>query len=113
MRNLALALIAATSLAGSALAQISPQATQQLDLLTQQQLERQRAVALENQLSTLEARGQAEQRLREVQAILPAPYVYRPGEMSKATATPGYATIPDAVLAASNARVREALQSKR
>ena len=53
MRNLTLVLLAATSLATPAMGQVSPQAQQQLDLLTQQQLDRQRSIALENQLKSL------------------------------------------------------------
>ncbi|WP_374534934.1 hypothetical protein [Phenylobacterium sp.] len=112
MRNLTLVLLAATSLATPALGQVSPQAQQQLDLLTQQQLDRQRSIALENQLNALDARVQSERRLQDFQAAAPPAYARRaPGE--GATPGAGYAAIPDAVLADSNARVRAVTQNRR
>lgn len=113
MRRLALALFATSALAGPALAQVSPQATQQLDLLTQQQLDRQRSIALENQLNTLEARVQSEQRLRDLQAATPPPYPRGAPAQTATTTTGGYASIPDAALAASNARIRDVTQNRR
>ncbi|TXH20196.1 MAG: hypothetical protein E6R00_00725, partial [Gammaproteobacteria bacterium] len=105
MRTVTLVLLAATSLATPAMGQVSPQAQQQLDLLTQQQLDRQRSIALENQLNALDARVQSQQRLQDFQASTQPAYPRRaPGE--EAVGTAGYAAIPDAVLADSNARVR-------
>ena len=113
MRGLAFILLASSALAAPALAQVSPQATQQLDLMTQQQLDRQRSIALENQLNTLDARVQTEQRLRDLQAAAPPPYPRGAPTLTATTATGGYASIPDAALAASNARIRDVTQNRR
>ena len=110
MRRLAFVLLATSALASPAAGQISPQATQQLDLLTQQQIDRQRSIALENQLNTLDARVQTEQRLRDLQAGTSPPF---PRGEPVTSATGRYASIPDAALAASNARIREVTQKKR
>lgn len=85
------------------------------EALVQQRFDQQRAVALENRLNTLEAQVQTEQRITDLRAQRPLSDPGRP------TSTPrppesgmaGYASIPDAMLAASNARVREASQGKR
>ena len=112
IRTVTLVLLAAASLATPAMGQVSPQAQQQLDLLTQQQLDRQRSIALENQLNALDARVQSEQRLQDFRAAAPPAYPKRtPGEEGAGAA--GYAAIPDAVLADSNARVRAVTQNRR
>lgn len=111
MRTLALALLVSSALVAPAAAQIDP--NRGVDLQALQQMDRQRSIALENQVNALEARVQSEQRLRDFQATLPPPYVYRPGEVSRSAPPAGYASIPDAALAASNARVKQALQTRR
>lgn len=78
----------------------------------QQQIDRQRAIALENQLNTLEARVQSEQRLRTFEASLPPPDIQR-SDRPVAGGVAGYASIPDAALAASNERVRAASKNPR
>lgn len=78
----------------------------------QQQIDRQRAIALENQLNTLDARVQSEQRLRDFQATVPAPGLRGPDHPAPTTGAP-YASIPDAALAASNERVRAASKNPR
>lgn len=114
MRTLALVLLFSSALVAPVAAQVDPNPLNRgLDLQALQQMDRQRAIALENQVNALEARVQSEQRLRDFQATLPPPYAYRPGEVSRAAPPTGYASIPDAALAASNARVRQALQTRR
>ena len=78
----------------------------------QQQIDWQRAIALENQLNTLDARVQSEQRLRDFQATVPPPGLKGP-DRTAPTASGPYATIPDAALAASNERVRAASKNPR
>lgn len=78
----------------------------------QQQIDRQRAIALENQLNTLDARVQSEQRLRDFQATVPPPGLRAP-EHPVPTGSSPYASIPDAALAASNERVRAASKNPR
>lgn len=78
----------------------------------QQQMDRQRAIALENQLNTLDARVQSEQRLRDFQATVPPPGLRAP-EHPVPTGSSPYASIPDAALAASNERVRAASKNPR
>lgn len=80
--------------------------------MAQQQIDRQRAIALENQLNTLDARIQSEQRLREFEAAQPPPRLSAP-ERPAPTVSGAYATIPDAMLADSNARVRAASKNPR
>ena len=84
----------------------------------EQDLSRARAVALENQLSTLEAQVQTDRRLRELEpnglrTRLPAPVVpVRP--MAPADLKPGrYPSIPDDVLAASRTRIAAASRNRR
>ncbi|HEY9234132.1 MULTISPECIES: hypothetical protein [Phenylobacterium] len=80
--------------------------------MAQQQIDRQRAIALENQLNTLDARIQSEQRLREFEAAQPPPRLSAP-ERPAPNVSGAYATIPDSVLADSNARVRAASKNPR
>jgi hypothetical protein len=114
--RLFLALVALSACASAASAQISHEAiARDMDLQAQQQMQRQRSIALENQLNALDARVQSEQRLRDVEATRP-PAFYRPTDPATprpVTAGGGYASIPDAALAASNARVRAASQNRR
>lgn len=86
-----------------------------LEFQVQQRFDQQRAVALENRLNTLEARTQTEQRIGDLHSQR-APLAYskiddKPRQPDSGMA--GYASIPDAALAASNARVREASQNRR
>ncbi|KQW72982.1 MULTISPECIES: hypothetical protein [unclassified Phenylobacterium] len=87
---------------------------QNQQLLNQQLIERQRSVAQENQLNTLDARVQSQERLQGLEAarrptLAPLQSAVQPPALNMGN----YATIPDAALAASNARVREASQNKR
>ena len=110
-----LAILAVLACASSASAQISHETiAREMDLQAQQQMQRQRSIALENQLNALDARVQSEQRLRDVQAARP-PAFQSPADPStpRPLTAGGYASIPDAALAASNARVRAASQNRR
>lgn len=86
------------------------------EALVQQRIDQQRAVALENRINTLEAKAQTEQRIGDLQAQR-APALGRTQSAVKPIPADygmsAYASIPDAALAASNARVREASQNKR
>jgi hypothetical protein len=112
---LALAVFAASASPAPAQTTYDPGAVQ-LDIMVQQQIDRQRQVALENQLNSLEARVQNEERLRGLETMRGGRPNFTPPD---ANAPPivadkgGYATIPDSALAASNARVRAASQIKR
>lgn len=115
LMRLLLALAALSVSASAASAQVSHEAiARDMDLQAQQQMQRQRSIALENQLNTLDARVQSEQRLRDVEAARP-PAFYRPTDPAtqRPVAGGGFASIPDAALAASNARVRAASQNRR
>ncbi|KRB52171.1 hypothetical protein ASE02_13640 [Phenylobacterium sp. Root700] len=116
MRPLLLSLALLTVSAAPALAQVDHQsAMRDLDVLNQQQMQLQRSVALENQLSTLEAKVQTEQRLRDIDAIRTRPSLTLPSgpRAVGTTNADGYVSIPDDMLAASNARVRAASQNRR
>jgi len=86
----------------------------------EQEMARQRGVALHNEFIALDARVRSEQAIRDAQAqgrtvrLATAPERQPP---PAATAPPfdsgQIASIPDAALAASNARVREASQNRR
>ncbi|HEY9218506.1 MAG TPA: hypothetical protein VIO94_10690 [Phenylobacterium sp.] len=84
------------------------------ELRSQQELMRQRDVALQNQLTTLELRLQTEQSLRMLQEQRLRPYLPAPPERrtaqpsSSGTTAAGFAEIPDSRLSQSNSRVREA-----
>lgn len=114
-------------IAALALAAASPAAAQGLydpnllardaDLRAQQDMLRNRTIDLQNQVTTLEMRLQAERSMRdlEVQARRPAPIV--PVERRAAGAASadlgGYTSIPDDRLNASNDRVRAASRPAR
>jgi hypothetical protein len=88
------------------------------DLQARADLARQREVELNNRLSTLEARQQTDQALRDIDAMRqrpPLPTIYDPSAAPPAAAVPAgaFAAIPDAALAASNARVRAAAANRR
>ncbi len=87
-----------------------------LDLSAQQMQQQQRAVALENQLNSLDARVQTEQRLRDVDAMRTRPSLTLPATAPPAAdqvSMSGFAQMPDDMLATSSARVREASQNRR
>ena len=84
------------------------------ELQAQQMIDRQRSIALENDLNALDARVQSQERLQGLQAqrgptLAPLASDVKPPALDMGS----YATIPDAALAASNARVREAAQNRR
>jgi hypothetical protein len=88
-------------------------------LQAQADLARQREVDLTNRLSTLEARQQTDQALSDIAALRARPSVPRiydpntPPALSAAVPAGAYASIPDSVLATSNARVRAAAANRR
>lgn len=87
-----------------------------LDMSAQQMQQQQRAVALENQLNSLDAKVQTEQRLREVDTMRTRPSLTLPSKAPAAAdqvSMSGFAQMPDDMLATSNARVREASQNRR
>lgn len=116
MRPILIALALGAVSATSAQAQANPaQVARENDLWAQQQLQSQRAVALENQMNALDARLGTEVRLRELRdqarrPAIPEPYVAKSGAALDLGPFP---SIPDETLAASNRRVREASQNKR
>jgi hypothetical protein len=113
-----LVLMAAAPAAAQDAAGLAALQMRETELSSQQDLSRARAVALENQLSTLEAQVQTNQRLQDLQAHnlrlrLPAPVVpVRP--LDPASLDPGrYPSIPDDALAASRARIAAASRNRR
>jgi len=117
----ALIVVLALSVAAPAAAQDAWALTQQRDaeLHAQAQLARQREVELNNRLSTLEATAQTNQALSDIAAMrqrLEPPTIYDPkAPPPRRAAVPAgaYASIPDATLADSNARVRAAAANRR
>lgn len=116
MRPLLIALALGMAPATPVLAQADPaQVARENDLWAQQQLQNQRAVALENQMNALDARLGTEVRLRELRdqarrPAMPEPYVPKSGAALNLGPFP---SIPDDALAASNRRVREASENRR
>ena len=117
----AVIVLLALSIAAPAAAQDAWALTMQRDaeLHAQAQLARQREVELNNRLSTLEATAQTNQALSDIAAARQRPdlpTIYDPtAPPPRRAAVParGYASIPDATLAASNARVRAAAANRR
>ena len=115
----ALVFLAAVAAATPAAAQLSPaDQHRQMELEAQQQLAQQRAVALENQLMSLEARLQAEagiaaSRAQSLRPVLPNPYELPAARAPAPIDTSKLVSIPDDRLAASNAAVREASKPRR
>jgi hypothetical protein len=117
----ALIVLAMAAFASPALAQDPYALTLQRDaeLQAQADLARQREVELNNRLSTLEARQQTDQALRDIQALRQRPTlptIYDPDAPPPpraAVPAGAFASIPDDVLAASNARVRAAAANRR
>lgn len=89
------------------------------ELQAQADLARQREIELNNRLSTLEARLQTDQALRDIEAMRRRPQmptIYDPNAPApQVAAVPlaAFASMPDAALAASNARVRAAAANRR
>ncbi|MEO8115458.1 MAG: hypothetical protein ABI655_13815 [Phenylobacterium sp.] len=117
----ALALIVALGLAAPAAAQDSFQ-RQGLDaqmreneLRAEQQLANQRAIAQQNELTTLESRIQTEQAIRQLQAQAQSPRLPAPDPNAPpATLDTGQiASIPDKTLADFDQRVRDAAARRR
>lgn len=117
MRPLILAFALTCATASPAPAQVSPQTQHNLDLMAQQQQELQRSVALENEINTLDARVQSAERLRAVETSRTNPSLLLPPSDPNARTAPSstgnFASIPDAALADSQQRVKEASQNKR
>lgn len=115
----ALVILAVLATAGPAAAQLTPQDLHlQAELQAQAELARQRGVALENQLMSLEARLQAERGVATIEAqkarpYIPEPYVATLAPSSTPVDTSRLVSIPDDRLAASNAAVRAAQQPRR
>jgi hypothetical protein len=116
-----LILVIALACAAPAAAQDTYALTLQRDaeLQAQADLARQREVELNNRLSTLEARQQTDQAMRDIQALRQRPTpptIYDPDvppPPRAAVPAGAFASIPDDVLAASNARVRAAAANRR
>jgi hypothetical protein len=87
------------------------------ELTAQAQAARSRDIAITNDLSTLQARVQTNQALSDIAALRVAPavpsVVLPPGAPPPKIDPGDIATIPDATLAASNARVRAAADNRR
>ena len=115
MHRLALSLAILAVSAPAALAQVDHRsAMRDLDLMNQQQMQQQRSIALENQFNALDARVQTEQRLRDVDVMRTRPSLTtKDGTPPETPAAGAFASMPDDMLAASNARVREASQNRR
>lgn len=81
----------------------------------QQMIDRQRAVAQENQLNTLDARIQNQERMQGLGTMRSQPTLAPLANDVRAPALnmSNFASIPDAALASSNARVRAASQNRR
>ena len=86
-------------------------------LFAEAQAARNRDIALANELAALEARLQTEQALSNLQAARatpPVPLILpNPRVSGSPVDTRPFASIPDATLAASNARVRAAADNRR
>ncbi|MDO9433196.1 MAG: hypothetical protein Q7T84_18000 [Phenylobacterium sp.] len=117
MNRLIISLAVLAVSAPSALAQVDHRAAMRdLDLTAQQQMQQQRSIALENQFNALDAKVQTEQRIREVDIMRTRPSLTLPPKAAPAAdqvGMAGFASMPDDMLAGSNARVREASQNRR
>lgn len=103
--------------AGPALAQTDHRLlAREQELMVQQQMLQQRSIALENQLSAIDARVRTEQALSDlrVQQLTP-PLRLRdnPAAMLPSVGPGGFASVPDDRLEQSNRRVREASGNRR
>jgi len=112
-------LIAALMLATPAMAQVDSNLDRSIALRAEQDMARQQLNALQNEIYATQSRLQTEQTLRELQSQRALLRVRPQAPLPPADAsTPppadgGYAAIPDAMLADSNARVRAASQGAR
>ncbi|MBC7167133.1 MAG: hypothetical protein H5U23_07255 [Phenylobacterium sp.] len=99
--------------AGGAAAQTDAYRDHQMGVLqAQQEMDRQRAVALENELNARAAEAQTDRRAREAQVLREAPYLptteaYTSDEDGRSYGPYGLPLIPPERLAASNRRVLE------
>ena len=115
----ALLILAVLSLAGSAAAQpdFGLLQARESQLAAEAEAARLRDIELTNRLSVLDAQLRTEQALRDLQAMSqrPAPLAAYgvPGAPPPMIDTSALASIPDAALAASNARVRAAASNRR
>ena len=114
----ALVLSLALALPAPALAQDFNTIFLENQMRAEQDMARQRGVALHNELMALDARVRTEQAIRDAQAQARTPRLQVPAERQPPpAATPPVAgqvaSIPDAALAASNARVRDAAAGRR
>ena len=124
MRNLALLALLIAASAAPAAAQVvplplpaSPVQPQYNELWAQQEMARQQAIALQNQLTAVEAQQRTDEAIANVQAQRINPRLPLP-DATGATALPSIdagtlASIPDAALAESNKRVLDAAQNRR
>ena len=118
---LAVPILAVMALAAPAAAQDPYALRVQRDAELQAQADhaRQRSIELNNRLSTLEAQQQTNQSLNDIAAMRQRPdlpTIYDPNvpPPPPAALPPGsYASIPDSILADSNARVRAAAANRR
>lgn len=119
MKPFAPILFAAAALAGgSAMAQADPALIARGNAAwAEQQLANQRSIALENQVNSLDARVATEARMRDLRTQSQRPDVTLPSSPQQASQGPtqlgAFPSIPDATLADSNAKVREASQDRR
>lgn len=99
--------------AGGATAQTDAYRDHQMGVLqAQQEMDRQRAVALENELNARDAQAQTERRTREARVLRETPYLptteaYTADEDGQSYGPYGLPLIPPERLAASNRRVLE------
>lgn len=115
MRISILVLALAAGVAAPAVAQIAPGYPSDGDFAEAQAAQRRREVALDNRLNALDAQRRADEAvsaLREQSAQARLPFAPPPGPRAAPDAG-GMATIPDARLSQSNARVREAAENRR
>lgn len=109
----AAACLVSLPVAGTAAAQTDAYTDHQIGVLqAQQAMDRQRAVALENELNARTAEVEADRRARQAQMQRQTPYLptteaYTAGEDTQARGESGLPMIPPERLAASNRRVLE------
>ncbi|MDB5434902.1 MAG: hypothetical protein JWR47_1159 [Phenylobacterium sp.] len=87
--------------------------SQDASRIADQQAARSRDIAITNDLSTLQARVQTDQGLSDLAALRAPPAVLPAGAAPPMIDTSKLASIPDAELAASNARIRAAADNRR
>lgn len=105
-------LLASLVMAGPAAGQVPLALQLDNERWAEQQLARQREIAIYNELSAMDARIRTDQALRDLERQRrpePTPALREPRRLD----TGGLATIPDDRLAASNARVRAAASNRR